>query len=439
MKNRSFALRLSSFILLVLIVGFSSCKKDKFEKNSTGKTVLSETDLLNLNTIDTTITLVSYPVLSDSVRTDEVSVSALLGSYVDPVFGKTEASIFTQFRFVEAQDFSSVAKDKIVANLVVDSVLLSMPISEYYGTLDPQTFEVYQMSEDIDLASNYYSNKLISTSVTNLVEAGKDVITPNAADGILNISLNTSIGSDIIAQNGLSTLSSNDDFVSWFKGLHIKTNTSQVSGEGAILSLLMNGSDTTRLTVYYRSDAASDIVLEYEMIIDANVARFNHFNHDYTSTSIQSALDDTEKGNTEFYIQSLGGVNTEITFPYLSNLSKIDGFVVRKAELILPFESDATYSETENLIALGFNSEGQNVPIIDQFIGSVGGTVNTADKNYTFSVTNFINRLVNGSLEDNRLLIKPVGSSVNPNRVVFNGQKSAKAQKIELKISYTIF
>ena len=82
-----------------------SCKKEKFDSNATGKVVLSDADLLDLNVVDTTITLNSYPVLSDSVRTDESAGSVLIGSYVDPNFGKTEASFYTQLRLSSAIDF----------------------------------------------------------------------------------------------------------------------------------------------------------------------------------------------------------------------------------------------------------------------------------------------------------------------------------------------
>lgn len=439
MKQTPFVFKYTTLFILSILFGFTSCKKDKFETNSTGKSVLSEADLLNLNTIDTTITLNSYPVLADSVKTDEIAETALLGSYVDPVFGKTSTSIYTQFRFLEAHDFSSVATDGDIANLVIDDITLTLPISDFYGKLDPQVFEVYQMTENIELASDYYSNKSISTSATNLVVAGTETITPNITGGKIEISIDPALGADIIAQNGTSVLSSNDDFVNWFKGFYITTNTTQSEGEGAILSILMNGADSVRLTMNYRKDAGSTNVLKYEMVVDANAARFNKFSHNYTSTTVNDALNDADKGNTEFYIQPLAGVNTEISFPYLSNLSKIEGLVIRDAKLILPFESSSTYAESENLVALGFNSDGENVFITDQFIGSAGGEVNTSDQNYSLTLTNFINQVVKGDISDNRLLIAPVGASVTPNRTIFNGQKSTKDNKIELKISYTIF
>ena len=87
MKKKIITAKIFSLIVLTLFLGIFSCKKEKFTPNSIGKEVLSEDDLLNLNTIDTVITIYSYPVLADSVKTDEVSSEMLLGSYVDPVFG----------------------------------------------------------------------------------------------------------------------------------------------------------------------------------------------------------------------------------------------------------------------------------------------------------------------------------------------------------------
>ena len=53
--------RLVAFILVGVLIGFSACKKEKFNANNAGNAALSD-DLLGLETIDTTITIYSYPV-----------------------------------------------------------------------------------------------------------------------------------------------------------------------------------------------------------------------------------------------------------------------------------------------------------------------------------------------------------------------------------------
>src|SRR5436190_2189751 len=59
-----------------------------------GLDVQPPNDRINLIYSDST-TITAYTVREDSLRTDETTYQ-LLGSYLDPVFGRTDASIFAQ-------------------------------------------------------------------------------------------------------------------------------------------------------------------------------------------------------------------------------------------------------------------------------------------------------------------------------------------------------
>lgn len=436
MRNTISVSRLAAFILVGFLIGFSACKKDKFNANDAGNAALSG-DLLGLEVIDTTITIYSYPVLSDSVKTDEVSTAMFVGSYVDPVFGKSTAGIYSQFSYGSS---NSLVQSGDLSNVVFDSIVLSMPLVDLYGEADPQTFEVYQMTENIFIDSAYYSNNNKATTGINLVKSNKKTITPNSTGtGNINIHLDASIGDDVFAQSSLSS----EAFAEWFKGLYITVNNgSQSSGEGAMLNVLIGEPGSCNLTFYYRNiNPPNSSSKQYSFELIQEGAYFNNFSHDYTGTSVESALNNKTNGNSEFYIQSMSGVNAEIDFPHLSNLAEIEGFVVRKAELVFPYESSSIneYSQIDNLIALGYNSSGENIFLTDQFVGNIGGTNSSADNNYTFIITNFVNQLIQGDLEDNRLLIAPIGASINADRTIFNGQKALTSNKLKLKISYSIY
>lgn len=437
MKVRQSSSRILLFLVLISLGVFYSCKKERFNTNNTGKNVLSEEDLLNLNLIDTTITIYSYPVLADSVKTDEVSSEMLLGSYIDPKFGMSKASLYSQFVYSSPKDFSTDATSGDVDNLTVDSVILSMPISSIYGTTEDQIFEVYQLNEQLSIDEDYYSNQTLTTSPTNLVEIGKETITPSLTEGKIDLFLSTTLGDDII-DNAPTT--SESDYLSWFKGLYITTNNTQTSGEGSIISIKTGStSDSTTLTIYYHDISAPTEVLSFETRIDESTARFNNFSHDYSGTIVESALNDKSLGDDEFYVQAMGGINSEIEIPFIQNLNAFQNIVIRKAELILPYQEDGTYDKNESLIPLRYNEAGELAFLIDQFIENVGGLVNSTDKNFVFNITNHLNQIITGDIADKRILIAPVGSSVVPNRTIFNGQSSVNQNKIELKISYSTF
>ena len=445
--RRAFWLSVLCFFTLT-----TSCKKDKFKENNVGKGLLSENDLLGLSLIDT-VSITSKTILADSLRTDEVSENMLLGSYVDPIFGKTQAEIYTQVRISGAVNFTPISTN--FTDIIVDSFYLQLPlISTFYGELTPQTFEVYRLTENLFIDSIYYSNQTKTTGATNFVASGFETITPNTTasvviDGetkvpMLRIRLDETLAWEIINETGNPSLASNDGesgFVKWFKGLYIKVNNpSQVSGDGAILAVNMQGAES-KLVLNYRD--VSDVGNEKKMFnlnLGAQVAYFNHFSHDYTSTSIDNQLNNPALGNTEFYIQTMAGLNGEIDFPFLKNLSVIENLIINKAELVFPFDFDGSspYGPPTSLFLLAFSNEGEKIFLPDQFLGSIDGTANTTAKTYTFNITTFINRVIEGKLENSKLLISPVGGSVSASRVVVKGKQSSAAKPI-LKLYYSTY
>jgi len=111
-------------ILLVSIaVSITSCD----ESSVVGLDVQPVNDLLNVDYQDST-TLVTKTVSVDSLRTDEtllITANALLGTYLDPVFGKTFASLYTQLRLPTNNPLFGT-------NPLIDSVILSLVYDPAY-------------------------------------------------------------------------------------------------------------------------------------------------------------------------------------------------------------------------------------------------------------------------------------------------------------------
>ena len=121
------------FILLFFaILLLNSCKKEI--SNGGLNLVNNEKDAFDCDTM--------YAMEVGSVKVDTVTSSnpsyLMLGSYVDPVFGKYDAGFYAQARISALKpDFGDVN------NIIVDSLILGMRFSDYYGKLDEQNFEVY--------------------------------------------------------------------------------------------------------------------------------------------------------------------------------------------------------------------------------------------------------------------------------------------------------
>ena len=340
------AAMLSAIFFLGLFC-FTNCKK---KDDDFGLNVQPQSDALNVSVNDTT-QLLTWTVLSDSVKTDEITGSSMLGSYVDPVFGKVQSQIFSHLRLESQIDFRPIGGD--LDSIVLDSVVLYLALDGVYGNLDPQTIEVYQLAENIYNDSDYYSNTTTAIEATNLVE-GNGLVTPGISgagyvagtlveESILRVPLSlANFAQPIVNESGNGSLSGNDDpgqFVEWFKGLNIKVNNpGQSTNEGGIcyVDLL---SPNSKVTLFYRDTMGTDHdTIAFDFNFNSNCARYHSVDFDKSGTQIEASIADTTLGQFNYYLQALGGLKGKIAFPNLIDYVQGGKVLVNKAELVLPYQ-----------------------------------------------------------------------------------------------------
>ena len=218
--------------------------------------------------------MITYTTKEDSLRSDEASY-ALLGSYLDPVFGLHSASFYSQLRLSSNNaDFGT--------SPVADSIVLTLVYKAVYGdTLTPQTVNVYELDENIYRDSSYYSNDAFATAGVML---GSKTFVPAPLDSVwvdsvkkappLRIKLDPFLAQRFIAVSGSANLADNSSFLEFFKGIYVTTNP--VGSKGAILSFdLLNS--LSQVTMYYKNSTSDS--LKYNFVINENCARINHFDH----------------------------------------------------------------------------------------------------------------------------------------------------------------
>lgn len=439
-----------SAIFLLGIVVLASCKK--IENQDLGLQVQPQGDRVNIASLDT-LTVLSHTVLEDSLRSDEFS-NSLLGSYVDPVFGKTTSSVYTHIRLGgNTTNFAPVGGT--ISDVVVDSMVLYIDLGIFYGNLSAQEFEIYRVTEDFERDSTYFTNTTLTHDLTNLVEPGKGLITPDPfgkdsldgeeVDAFLRVPMSLQLANDILAENGNAPLADNDSdggFVDWFKGLFITVNNpTQGVGEGAILSLDLI-KPNTKMVMYYRHTlSGAEDTLKYDFLINSSCARFNSITHDYNGTNIQSQLADTTLGQFSTYVQAMAGVKTKIEIPYLLSLK--DSGVVNKAELVIPFEyfDGDPYAPQDRLFLLGIDEEGKTFFLDDQSEGEAhyGGKVDSDANEYRINLTKHVNNVLIGSRSNTPFYLTSSSAAVTANRVVINGQNSTNKNKMKLEVTYSQF
>lgn len=378
-----------------------------------------------------TFSVTSYTVKVDSLRSDGLSQN-LLGSYVDPVFGKSTASFYTQFSLpVVGVNFGNPSE------LVVDSIILSLDHELFYGKNDAQNFRVFEVTKNIlEDSALLYSNQNIEYNTTSIGDLNN--YTPALADTQMRIPLN-SFWARKFLDAPATTYSDNTAFKNYFKGLYVSVNNaSQPSGEGAIyyFNLL---SDLSKLTLYYKN-VSTTATFTQDFVITNNEARVNHFTHDYTGTPVAAQFTNSSSGQDFIYVQSMAGVKSKVLFTGLKNFldQNDNSILINKAEVVLPVDESNTgfsdYPPHEKLILLAADSLGNQNLIIDQLEGSAyyGGIYDKSAKEYRFNIARHISLLSANNLPDFGFYIVAGAGAVNANRTVLKG-----GNNIKLQITYT--
>ena len=424
---------------LVLLLFVVSCEKDP---DVVGLSVTPPQDQIYGERMDTA-TIVAYSVLEDSIKTNYTSLN-LLGSTFDPVFGRTDASFYTQYLL------SSVNVD-FGANPVVDSLILYLGYNGYYGdTTTPLTLRVYEMDESLYLDSSYYSNDVTKTKG---VELAHMTFRPSPTDSVMvdtikvgpllkiNMSKISKAFANKIINAPKEVLASNSEFIKYMKGLYVKVDP--VSYKGSILYFNLMGS-LSAMNLYYHNDSVDS--LRFPMIVNEYAARYNHFGHNNylladPNFRKQLVYKDTTLGNQILYLQTTGGVRVKLWFPYLKNWAKDKKIAINEAKLILPNAAkDGEYEAPAKLVLLANTDDGALAQTVDELEGATyfGGSYLSASYEYQFRVSRYVQALVNNSKTDYGLSLLVSGSAVRANRLIINGAKNAeRPMRLQIKYSYS--
>jgi len=445
MKNRPewHYAKLSSLIILFLSVLVSCEKPEDF-----GKEIITVPgDQLNVLFNDTT-SILAHSVLLDSIQTDETSLS-LLGNINDPVFGTTTASIYTHIRLDNSNiSFGTNPKlDSIVLGLVMKGEYVSKNIRKIDKL---QTIKVFELDSTFYRDSSYYSNQSVAH---NSMSIGELTFIPKPYDSItvdskkyppmIRVKLNNSFGQKLLNASGTIHLADNGNFLEYVKGLYVEAQKGSNSGSITYIDLL---SSYSKVTLFYHNDDDT-LPLQQDFIINENSARFTHFDHHDYSTArgdFQAQTmpngGDTALGAQKLFIQSTGGVRTKLYLPYLSNWVDGKKVAIAKAVLVIPLdltESSLTTMEPPAKLSLvKIREDGTNAFLIDQISEgetTFGGVYDATRKEYRFTVTRHIQKILNGE-PDYGLNLLVSGSAVTANRAILGGTETP--YKIRLELTY---
>ena len=439
---------LRGLLVFGVVLSLGACKKpeedlglDLLPGNPLGSTV--ETTLLRAYTVEDTV-----------LRTSGLS-RQLLGSYVDPQFGTVKAGLVAQIRL----SVNNVGLGQDNSGLVADSIILSLPFdgaNTYYGNLNPQVFEVYEITDDLSVDSLYYSDRVPAFVAQDLVADRGGIITPRptvrpvvGGDTLapqLRIRLSNELAERFLEAFGTPVMTDNPSFLQFFKGLYVTVNNGpQLPFEQGVLYFnLLN--TASKVTLYYKNTLATnpELPLKFDLPINQNSVRYSVSEFDRSTAvdpALNAALADTSLPASTTYVQAMGGLRTGLLLPDIMEFSNTNR-ALAKAELVLPISGtfNAFLGPPVQLFIFRRDSLGKDVFLPDQLagIGAINGNYSASERAYRFNITRYVQGLLNGSIPNTGLELVPGSSGVSVNRAVLAGPAQAEGA-MRLQLTFTTY
>ncbi len=381
-----------------------------------GNDILPADDLIQVVS-DTTFSITaktiddSNPLIFNSELGNDSSFAITtfpLGSYNDPIFGRSSSTLFLQP--IPSENRPNSAWFVSPAGVrPIDSIVLVLPYTEnafqYGDTIPNQKVSVFRVTEDMSQSVKYRTSKDFtteSTPIANDVEFSpvnkkrrvtthkyistykkdKDSLVWTTTETYpkkeLRIKLSPSVYADLMDP---TKYADNNTFTSFFKGLKIAPNLANT----ALLNFdLFDG--TNRAGIYmYQHDTSSRNNVVNNLISNPNRVRdtltytrkilyFQNsdvrprtalYANDRTGTQLPAAFAAPASQTENIYLQGLGGPIAKLNFTNLK--AQLGKAVINKAELfvVTPNETDPKYRQPNVIFAYRKNNYGSLIEIRD--------------------------------------------------------------------------
>ena len=387
-----------------------------------------------------TLTVISEVVKEDPLRSDELAIN-ILGSMVDPVFGKSEASIYFQL-LLQNNNID------LGTNRQLDSAVLMLQYAGSYGnTKVAQNLVVYEVNEAMFKDTDYFSDKTFPIKSNEIGRLNNFV--PNFSDSVqtrfrkyaphARIKLDANWATDLMNQSASGNLANNGNFLSYLKGLYVKAEAA--NGKGMVYVDLK--ANATALMLYYKSTELDSVLI---IVINSDAATINNYKHDYGGTLAEQLLQNNRSGDSIILMQSMSGLKTKFTVPNIKSLGNIS---ISKAELEITnfrnsFDITTEFTLPGRLTLNAADAEGKNAFLDDQFIGDsyLGGEkVQQTESNkvlnrYRFNMAVHYQNVVSNAKVDYGVYILTFPSNRIADRLIAGGGNHS-TYPLKLKLTYS--
>ena len=365
----------------------------------------------------------------------------LIGNYSDAIFGDVKSKTYLQV---------SDTRFSIDDDGVYDSIAFVLDYDGYYynDTLAPQTFYIYEVTDEIQPEEDFYYNT--TNFEYNPIPLGETNFLPRptkSTDSVF-IKMNDVFGAELFEDIQDNVINNTEDFIDKYKGFLVE---GAATNDG-----LLGFRNNSFLRIYYtiEDEFGSD-----ERVYDIPIAIANTFNNITSETAgtpfaaiedQETFLPSTENDNNTF-IQSGIGIVTRLEVKDVDALYNIPGEgTLLDARLKLTIKKRTRNDMRPIRDSLGVFIVDKNSEILGNLIDPVvnGQVIGRMDRSqeefdiitYEFFILPFLEQLLEAETDDERFLAffsQDFGSSVN--RYILYGENSTDEIRAKIELLYAIY
>lgn len=445
----------SKFVAILILIQFCllSCVTADREF---GNDMIPPNQIMNTFVDSSSIAPRTYIDTTKGIVTSRTGLNSLpLGSYIDPLVGRTNIQVFSNYR---PSGFEFGSTTFFGDEPVIDSMYLLFNLTSYKGdTVKGLDISIYEVKTGkYQYYKNFYSDYKMKEHLDKEPILTFHVKSPDIYRKRLPMEFAQKF---LINDHNTQNPYYNDTvFQSVFKGLYFTTN--QVTdGEGCIYNFDLS---TSTMQLFYhtvRDNKKDTSTLKMLMFGNSDAPYNTHFltaQHDYKYANpdkggvLIKEIGDSTIQTKRGYVNAPAGLNTMIEFPkeqidLLQKKAVTLGYQyigVHNAILTLYVENpvwqnyDKMYKELAAYLSFSTYSvipDYQSVTMTEEAIGSLNRSVGI----YRLDITSYMQRLIAGKVTKNKLELAPsVSQYLSPMRSVIKGSASDQPPKVTL--TYTL-
>ncbi len=446
-KNLS-ALRYNGLALMFLGLSFFSCQDPLgiYVDTTGGKINTSFTD---------TIKVASSTLLLDSTFTSGQS-AAVVGGFVDPIFGEVSSKIFAQISLplLNTEQFTALVfpdADKGLA--VYDSAYIYVAHNGFiYGdTTQSLQLSIHRLTDNFEQSKKYTKDDFLSYGSEPIVSKSFDYKSIKRAlsstqDSLMRFKLSDVVGQELFNLIGTDAGTTIDKFTAAVKGIAIVSNKQAKNIVGISVS-------NSYLKLFYHTTNSTD---RKSLPLTFNAQRFSQIQTNRQGTIVQNleTLKPVSKTltNQVTFLQTGTGIVTKLELPNLAALQKLGNVTINRAELVVRPDSInliGNYQTPPQISLVQLESTNQvkrnSAGLID-FVALSGvsgtqyvATYDATNNKYSFNFSSFLQDLISKKISTNGIAIVPsLLNTSNGTISIYNSNVSRMVIKdIKLNVYYT--